>query len=208
MPHAGERRVPRWKLSAWKAPSLTQVEDTVKGVWERPVWSWLLILSTTACCFWFWIKPPLPGVAIAVLGGAVAVMAFRDMHSTHKLLATLAIFALMGIELHDITKDREASDKQQSDDRKKANESFTAIADGIKVAITNSQVQFLATMKRSGIAVGLAREEIAIATGGDSYPVFYPLPKSLDGTTGLPLVAIVRGKHDLRVATITVMDLS
>ena len=75
------------------------------------------------CCsagpiiLWFWISPPLPGVAIAVLGALAAIVTSAEMRGTHKLLATLAIFALMGIEIKGIRKDPKESDLQAAEQR-------------------------------------------------------------------------------------------
>jgi len=97
-------------------------ESRSQRIWASAFVSWLLIGGAFACCLWFWFQPPLPGVAVAVLGGAAAVMAFRDMHSAQKLLATVAIFALMGIELSDIRADRIRSDSEQAAERESRKE--------------------------------------------------------------------------------------
>jgi hypothetical protein len=48
------------------------------------------------------------------IGGVVT---FAEMRGTHKLLATLAIFALMGIEIKGIRKDPKESDLQAAEQR-------------------------------------------------------------------------------------------
>jgi hypothetical protein len=59
----------------------------------------------------------LPGVAIAVLGALAAIVTSAEMRGTHKLLATRVVFALIGIEIKDIRKDRKESDLQAAEQR-------------------------------------------------------------------------------------------
>jgi hypothetical protein len=123
------------------------IEAWIKSVWTSAIFSWTIIVGTFACCVWFWFWPPLPGVAVAILGAAAAIMTFRDMQNTHKMLATIAIFALMGIELNDIRRDRQEADRQATEQRKRDKEAFGKIASGIDSAIKQSQDQFSATME-------------------------------------------------------------
>jgi hypothetical protein len=87
-------------------------------------------------------------------------MAFRDMHSTHKLLATVAIFALMGIELSDIRADRIESDSEQAAERERAERNFARIAAGINQSIQEGQRQFDITT--SGLRRSLETEQATL----------------------------------------------
>src|SRR5258706_522681 len=159
-----------------------KIESLFKTIWSHPAMSWLLIVGTWGCCVWFWFWPQLPGVAVTVLGSAAAIMTFRNMHATHKMLATIAIFVLMGIELNDIRKDRAKTDAQQGADRKEASENFTAIATGIKTAISNSSEQFHETVAGLKSTLNATRQTIentrprAILEFADMSPVPQYLP--------------------------------
>jgi len=93
-----------------------------------------------------WFKPQLPGVAAVLLGGIAAIMAFRDMHHTHKWLFTGAMLALVYLEFRDIRVDRIELDRKALEDRaqqnlqfqsirKKQEEEFEQTAQGLKEAI-------------------------------------------------------------------------
>jgi hypothetical protein len=155
-------------------PSMDTIESRAKTIWTSPIISWALIGVTFACCMWFWFWPPLPGIAVTVLGGMVSVMAFREMHNTHKLLATLAIFVLMGIELRDIRKDRIKSDTEQAAARAASEANFKAIGNGISSAIAQSQNQFSTTVQHVDHVSGLAEKALNNITGADSIPYLAP----------------------------------
>jgi hypothetical protein len=61
-------------------------------------------------------------------------------------------------------------------------------------------------LKQSGAIESLAVKTLSQITGGNSYPVFYPEPRSSDGAPGLPLVAFVRGEYSLVDATVTLLS--
>src|ERR1019366_5140636 len=140
-----------------------------KAVWARPVISPAIICVVAICCLWFWFIPPLPGVAVTVLGATAAIMTFREMHNTHRVLAALAISALMGIERRDIRIDRDKSDAAQVAARALSEVNFKTIGDGIKSAITQSQNQFSTTVPHVDRVSGLAEENLKNMTGGDSW---------------------------------------
>ena len=146
------------------------IEGRATAVWKHPSIPWIIISGASACWLWFWFWPPLPGVAVAVFGGAAAILAFRSMSSIQKLFATLAIFSLIGIELRDIRKDRTESDRLQQRSRSESEAHFKAIADSI-------------------------RENINDVTGGDSFPYMTILPIE-NGVTHL--VVDVHGTYRLR----------
>lgn len=153
------------------------VESRAKAIWVSPATSTLLIGGIVTCCVRFWYQPPLPGVAIGVLGAGAAIMTFREMHHTHKLLATLAIFALMGIELRDIKKDRADSDAVQSSIREREAKTFDSIGKGIETAIANAKSGFDSTAKgfdktakQMNRVADISTENLNQITGGSSYP--------------------------------------
>lgn len=60
--------------------------------------------GVAAACVAFWLRPQPSGIVIAVLGAAVAVMTFREMPNTQKVLMTIGIFVLMGVGYGTYTK--------------------------------------------------------------------------------------------------------
>jgi hypothetical protein len=126
--------------------ALERFERSARLFFARPFVAWAIVVLALVACLWFWLYPPLPGVAVAVLGATAGIVTFADMRGTHKSLVTIAIFALMGIEINDIRKDRVESDKQAHEQREKDQAAFDKIARGIDTAIQNSQDQFNNTM--------------------------------------------------------------
>lgn len=76
---------------------------------------------------WIYFKPALPGVAAVVLGGIAAVMTFREMHHTHRILFTISIGVLIWLEFRDIRIDRTESDLKGLSDRSAQEHQFQTI---------------------------------------------------------------------------------
>ena len=186
-----------------------------KALWDHSLLSWALILAMWGCCLWLWFWPTLPGVAIAILGTGAAILAFREMRHAHKLLATIAIFALMGIEIRDIRKDRLESDKSAAAQRQKDNDTFNAISDGIKTAITQSQNQFAATkqgvdkvLSKTKEAADTAAEAVNTMTGGKGFAYFTLSTATIQGRLSEHLMVnlTVKGTRILRQLQAHVVD--
>lgn len=90
----------------------------------------------------------------------VGIMTFREMHHTHKVLITVAIFMLMGIELRDIRKDHIESEQRIAKDRKEAADQFSKIADGLKESIDTSHQQFVSTIEGVKTAIAASTEAV------------------------------------------------
>jgi hypothetical protein len=174
----GGNRVPLWRREPrGERPlsrALRRVETTAKSIWSRPVTGWLLVSGLIAAWIAFWIWPQPAGYAVTILGGVAAIMTFREMRHTQKVMLTIGIFGLMGIELRDIRKDRIKSDSDQAAALRENRDGFGSIANGLKNAINESQQQFEATMKRSDAIISKAAEAASFASGGDSFPLVFP----------------------------------
>ena len=123
---ADRKRVPVWQ-SIRHHPLAERAEALAIAIWNHRWFTLVLLFLSYAAAVWIWINPQLPGVAAVALGGIAAIVAFRDMHHTHKLLFTLCVIVLICLELKDIRADRAATDRQALDDRKKQDTSFKEI---------------------------------------------------------------------------------
>lgn len=141
-------RVPLWKRPQRSTNSLRRIEQWAKTILSHSLVAGSFVAFAWVACIFFGFYPQFPGMAVAVLGTVAAVVTFADMHSTHKLLATVAIFVLMGLEIRDIRKDRAASDSQAAEQRRLDRESFKKIATGLDSSIQQSQSHFEATMNQ------------------------------------------------------------
>jgi hypothetical protein len=126
-------------------PMMVQIGSAARLLWNHPATGWSILSGLAAACLAFWIWPQPTGYAVTILGGVAAVMTFRETGHTQKVLLTLAIFALVGIELRNIRTDRAETERR-----------------------------FEATMKRSDAIMTKANEAVAFASGGDSFPVVFP----------------------------------
>lgn len=149
---------------------------------------------------------------MGVLGASAAVMSIRDMQHTLKFLWTVVIFALLIVELRAIDKDRTQYANEQAQIRKEERNSFSAIADGIRTAIQNSQNQFQATTDRSNKILDqtantarLSTESIKTMTGGDSF--CYLDLVSVTATGGIPTI-IQKGRYPLYDVTARIVDIA
>jgi hypothetical protein len=134
-------------MSEWTDHAESRAKAFLSNRWSMRM---LLMLAFT-CCIRFWLHHPEPGIAIAVLGLLAAIMTFAEMTSTHKVLAILAMFILMIIEIRDIHKDKLESDVLALKERGRQDESFKEIrekqdadfnttAQGVKEAIEGIKV--------------------------------------------------------------------
>jgi hypothetical protein len=142
-----------------------------------------------AATIWAW-HPPV-GTWVAILGAlGVLVPLLRDvgqMGKKEKALWTAVMFALLFLEVRTLYRDRRDHDNEQQESRERSERNFQSIANGIQAAITQSQVQFEATLDRSEKIIrqnkntlGQVNEAIKTVTGGDSFAGFLLV------NTGLP----------------------
>jgi hypothetical protein len=143
---------------------------------------------------WKWYPPV--GVFIAILGLlGVIVPLFRDlgkMGKWEKAAWTLAMFALVGLEIRSIYLDRNAHDREQTEARSEQLRKFSEIAGGINTTIRNGQKQFETTMSRFDAIVSrmesisrkeqrtaeLAKQNLDQVTGGDGFVYLLVAPRS------------------------------
>ncbi len=158
----------------------------------------LAVLSWLASVLYF--NPPSPPIGV-YMGGlaclAAIVTIWPPQSSWSKAAWMLVFFAMFGLEIHTLYKDRETNQSQQRAARKESNDAFKSIADGLKIAITENQRAFDATMSRMKGLGEISAENLAQQTGGKTF-CFYlasALPES-DGSHALTL--FVTGKHVMK----------
>jgi len=127
------------------------------------------------CIYWY-SHPPVPNKAVLILTGITVVMALLEMHPSHKAIYLLLVITLMSIENRAINKDHAdllaAEDRRRKADddrRKEENEKFNQIADGLRVALDNSNNQFRATTSKFNTTIDHVGDSIKSQTGGDSF---------------------------------------
>jgi hypothetical protein len=155
--------------------------------------------------WWQW-HPPI-GVFIGVLAVmGVLVPLFREwgeIGRLEKVLWTLAMFALLALELRTLYLDRDEHDAEQALARCRDLESFQAIANKLDGSIRQAQGQYQSTiaevnnvLKTTQSAASLAKNSVDQLSGKGSYPCIVPQSHAVvDGK--IPLVLHNRGKNNL-----------
>ncbi len=164
--------------------------------WQKTVFILLqLCLAILIFIWWPDSRLPLPGYAVTVIAFVAAAMSLQgETSGLQKAIWMLLIAGLLRIEFKAIRSDRTSSEQKANDDRKvqdedfgkvlKAQEAdFTATANGLTDAYTQSQKNFEATMgqtksiySKTEKAAEIAEEGVNSLTGGDSYLTVLPIP--------------------------------
>jgi len=140
-----------------------------------PLW----LIGAVLLLFWYFRIPP-PGFAVGALAVVAGIMSVREMKVSGKILWTILLVFFVLTEFHAIDKDRADNaaelkrQRKEQDDNFQAvlttqNKDFSATAQSLKDAYTQSQHQFGATMG------GISRQ-IDTFTGGKSYAYLYYVP--------------------------------
>src|SRR5579872_6481743 len=106
-----------------------RIERAAGVLWNHRITASVLLCSPYVVSAYLAAKPQLPGVAAVLLGGIAAIMTFRDMHHTHKVLFTGAILLLVFLEFRDIRIDRAESDRKALSDRLEQDRQFKNVRD-------------------------------------------------------------------------------
>jgi len=173
-------------------PYLTLLRWKIEfGAWLEALWKdrWLGVALTGLCtvvCIYLQWRIPGPGVSVAVMGVAAALMAARTKASgTEKAVWMLIVTSLLLSEVFAIRKDRKEHDDQlaklfgeEVGARREAKTNFEGIGTGIKTAITQSESQFKETVSQQSrhfdAAMKQERVNLDAQTGGESFAVVIP----------------------------------
>lgn len=183
-------------------------------------------IATLSLAVWWYVKLPLhlpvPGVAVAWIAVVAAVMSVQpDMRNWQKAAWILIIGILLNVETHAIAKDRSDNDQTVAADRKQQDDNFNGIrtqqesefrgtVGKLQESVQQSEEQFEKTMsasqriaeKASAIAE-LSKENIAAATGGDSFAIV--MFTEIIGNEANMLI-FSKGKYALRDVQISIVD--
>jgi hypothetical protein len=159
------------------------------------------------CAYWYW-RPPIPNKAVLAIGVVAVIMTLSEMTPSHKALWLAIVFALAFIENRAIDKERKNSEQERAEIRRKENEQFQGIANGINRAIDQSQRGFDATMNRSDKVMATQGRELNgitktlnTFTGSESYVYLNYIP-----TQGFLFFAH-QGDYPLYGVTARIVDL-
>ena len=167
----------RWKIEA---------HAWLEALWEERWFGIALTGLFTAGCIYLQSDIPGPGVSVAVMGVAAAVMTARAKASgPEKAVWMLIITSHLISEVLALRKDRKEHDNQiagllseEVEARREAKTNFEGIGGGIKAAITQGQRQFEETVLQQSrhFDATMRKEQVNFdaLTGGESYAVVIP----------------------------------
>jgi len=161
------------------------------------------------CLIYFKLWSPAPvGVAIALLGLAAAIMAFRTEKSSkwaEKATWGLIVVSLCVVEIRAIYRERNEHEVEQQRIRKKESDQFERVLkqNQKNFGETLEKMNGLATSGRK--AIDLSTEAIGEITGGDTYIYLVParVPQPLSS-----FVIFAHGRHPFFAESKTVYDSS
>ena len=99
----------------------------LKQIWEHRYTSYVLGLASLGITVWFIFRSPEPGVAVAVLAAAAAILTFRKVSESGRFLWSLIVVGLLYAEVHAIKVDRREQIRHQLQDQAAQNDRFDGI---------------------------------------------------------------------------------
>ena len=151
-----------------------KVREKVEALWAtHSLGMWLIFggyIAASVLLYW----PPSPGIGVAIMGIAAALMTARKEPSAwEKTLWTFMMFALLLVEILAIRKDRREHDEQiaalfqqGSTIKTQAETKFTEIGSGLKSNLDKERD----VLDETKAVASLAQQNLNVMTGKDSFP--------------------------------------
>jgi hypothetical protein len=141
-------------------------EDRKDFKWHKQPLAIGLLFASVPFLFYWGLRTPSPGKAVAAMAVVAAAMSLRgEMSGKEKLAWTLLLFGFLGVEIKSIDTDRSLAEQERASTVERERRGFDSIAKGIENSISNSDREFRETMQGMN---GLLSEQ----TGGSSYLYF------------------------------------
>jgi hypothetical protein len=103
------------------------METWFKNIWEHRVTSVVFVVVGYSFAVLFILHSPVPGVAVAALGGVAAIMSIRPLSSWEKFFYTALVFVFLYAEMHAIAVDRKEQSRHQLEAEAEQNLGFQGI---------------------------------------------------------------------------------
>ena len=189
---------------------LAAIAAAADCIWRSPWLDGLLWTAAVAVCTFFVWRPQAPGVAAVALGGLAAIVTFREMKATQKLLGILLILALIWLEFRSIRRDRNEQRQEHIADQRTLLKNFQDILSANQISISKTEANFESVLRH----LDNVTEDV---TGGNSFA--FVVPQDRDAaewcrgiprvcTPAIPLTVSNGGNHPLRNVSITIVDLA
>jgi hypothetical protein len=194
--------------------------DEVESLWSSHkfgMWIVFVGLATTAALLW---RLPAPGIAVAIMGIAAALMAARkEPTAWEKAAWTFMMFGLLLVEILAVRRDRKEHDKQLADlfqqgtsIKSQAETNFGTIEQRIEAEISNSGLQFRQTIDKENAVLDttqnvatLAQESLDTVSGKGSYPCIFPQSHAVFPDGSIPMTIWDQGPNVLTGVAVILM---
>jgi len=155
------------------------VKEQLEAIWENRWCGIVLSGCVTILCACLFYRVPAPGVSVAIMGGAAALMAARTKATgTEKATWMIIISCLLVIEVVAIRNERNEQAREQSEFIAQQREAFSNIGRGIESSIRQSGEHFSTTMSNLHTLIDSSnsisqhsKEAVYQITGGDAFSV-------------------------------------
>ena len=190
------------------------LRDKLENVWTHRWSGVVLTLAFAATGLCLFVRVPAPGVSVAVMGGAAAVLSLRAKATgTEKATWMILLACFLVIEVAAIRKDRRENQEAEAQRVEEQRRRFDEIATGIETSIKQANEHFDKTMQSAQNEIGLEKsaaaqltESLSNETGGESFPyVCSGFSKNNSVSPELSLCGI--GKYPLHHISIEVQNL-
>ncbi len=121
----------------------------LKPVWESRWSGIVLTIASAGLAIYLIVKIPPPGVSVAVMGGAAALVSLRTkVSATEKATWMILLTCFLVIEVGAIRKDRRENQEAESKRAEEQRKHFSDIAGRIATAIEQGDKHFKATLQQ------------------------------------------------------------
>jgi len=195
--------------------------ERAESLWASHTFGMWVVFSgmagTAALLCWL----PAPGIGVAIMGIAAALMAARkEPTAWEKAAWTFMMFGLLLVEILAIRTDRRDHDKQIADlfqqgtsIKSQAETNFGTIRTRIEADISNGNLQFQKGLDKEQVVLNttqnvaaLAKKNLDTVTGKDSYPCIIPQSHAVFTDGSLPLTIWDKGPNVLTGVAVILMS--
>ncbi len=184
------------------------------------LFSCIQLLFFAVVVWFFLVKLPLPGHAVALIACATVLMSLHaEMKRWQKAVWMLIIGALLFVELSSISLDRKVSNETAKNVRVEQDRNFSQVLksnrDEVQQLLADSENKFSETMTRFGViqstteeVAKLSKQNLENITGANSYAWITPQVQDLSYRSRVPLVIHNYGPHTLTGVTVRIFDMA
>jgi len=189
-----------------------EFQERLESVWKNRWCGVVLTAVIGAVMTYLFYSVPAPGVSVAFMGGAAAIMAARiEPTGAEKAAWMVIISGFLVIEISAINNERFLARVHEGQRVAEEQRKFAELRNDIRDAATKTTHQLDATMVKENEVLGktqqvagLAKQSLENMTGGESFAIV--TPQVWSALVPIPLTIRNYGKQTLTGVTVTIRD--